>query len=189
MLFLTHLCVLSNINRGGLGHFAVLWAVALGAEVTVLSHSPSKAEDAKKLGAQHFVCTGDKDFHKPHQFEFDFIFNTATNWGDWEISNFFSMIKVNGTFHNVGMPDDEVSLKMQEFAVSGCYLGTSHIGNRQEMEAMLQLASKQNIKGWVETIQIGEEGCKEAVERVKNHDRVRYRFTLIGFDKVFGKRT
>jgi alcohol dehydrogenase (NADP+) len=86
------------------------------------------------------------------------------------------------------MPEEPVSMKMQDFAGNGCYLGTSHIGNRPEMEAMLQLASKQNIKSWVETIQISEEGCKEAVERVKKND-VHYRFTLVGFDKAFGKRT
>jgi alcohol dehydrogenase (NADP+) len=56
------------------------------------------------------------------------------------------------------------------------------------MEAMLELASKKEIKSWIETIKISEEGCKEAVERVKNGDRVRYRFTLIGYDEVFGKR-
>jgi alcohol dehydrogenase (NADP+) len=108
------------------------------------------------------------------------------------------------------MPDHGITLKLQDFASNGCYIGTNHIGeyseenqttewlvltplglkgNRSEMEAMLELASKQNIKSWVETIQISEEGCKEAVERVKNSDRVRYRFTLIGYDKVFGKRT
>ena len=54
---------------------------------------------------------------------------------------------------------------------------------------MFELASKQNIKSWVETIQISEEGCQEAVERVKKNDRVRYRLTLTGYDKAFGKRT
>ncbi len=57
------------------------------------------------------------------------------------------------------------------------------------MEEMLELASKQNIKSWVETLQLSEASCKEAVERVGNNDNVRYRLTLVGFDKVFGKRT
>jgi len=85
------------------------------------------------------------------------------------------------------MPDEPITLKLQDFASNGCYIGTSHIGNRQEMLDMLELASKQNIKSWVETIDISEEGCKEAVTRVKNN-KVRYRFTLVGYDKVFGKR-
>src|SRR4029453_7422950 len=37
---------------GGLGHMGVKSAAAMGAEVTVLSTSPSKEADAKKLGAQ-----------------------------------------------------------------------------------------------------------------------------------------
>lgn len=62
------------------------------------------------------------------------------------------------------------------------------MGNRPEMEEMLELASKQNIKTWVEEIDISEAGCKEAVERVKNN-KVHYRFTLVGYNKVFGERS
>jgi alcohol dehydrogenase (NADP+) len=61
------------------------------------------------------------------------------------------------------------------------------LGNRQEMEAMLKLASERGIKSWVETIKISADGCTQAVERVKNGD-VRYRFTLVGYDEAFGKR-
>jgi alcohol dehydrogenase (NADP+) len=172
-----------------LGHFGVLWAVALGAEVTVISHSPDKKDDALKMGAKNFICTKDKDWHKPHQFEFNILLNTSPSIMHFDLSQYFSVIKVNGHFHNVGMPEDSVELKMQQFASNGCYLGTSHIGNRPEMEAMFELASKQKIKSWVETIKISEAGCKEAVERMKKNDRVRYRFTLVGFDDAFGKRT
>jgi alcohol dehydrogenase (NADP+) len=76
----------------------------------------------------------------------------------------------------------------QDFVPNGCYMGASHIGNRPEMLEMLKLAADKNIKSWVETIDISEDGCKSAVERVKNGDNVRYRLTLTNFDKVFGKR-
>jgi alcohol dehydrogenase (NADP+) len=56
------------------------------------------------------------------------------------------------------------------------------------MEEMFELASKQNIKSWVQTIKLSEQGCKEAVERVYKNDNVRYRLTLVDFDDVFGKR-
>jgi len=175
------------VGLGGLGHFAVLWAAALGAEVYVLSHSPHKKEDALKLGAKHFIDTSKEDWHKDHAFKFDFLLNTADMTHKFDLSQYFSTIKVMGKFHNVGMPDEPIEVNLQAFASNGCYLGTSHIGNRPEMLAMLKLASEQNIKSWVETIDISEEGCKEAVERVKNN-KVHYRFTLTGFDKVFGKR-
>lgn len=48
------------VGLGGLGHYAVLFAAAMGAEVTVVSHSPKKKDDAKKLGAKHFVSTGEE---------------------------------------------------------------------------------------------------------------------------------
>merc|ERR1712113_925368 len=54
------------LGLGVLGHFAVMWAVALGAEVYVLSHSPSKKEDALKMGAKEFIVTGEENWHKPY---------------------------------------------------------------------------------------------------------------------------
>lgn len=77
----------------------------------------------------------------------------------------------------------------QAFAGNGCSLGASHIGNRQEMLSMLELASKQNIKSWVQTIPISADGCKEATTRLHNNVDVRYRLVLTDFDKEFGTRT
>jgi alcohol dehydrogenase (NADP+) len=63
------------VGIGGLGHFALMWAHALGAEVFAISHTKDKEEDAKKLGADHFIYSGDKDWAKPYAFKFDFILN------------------------------------------------------------------------------------------------------------------
>jgi len=52
---------------------------------------------------------------------------------------------------------------------------------------MLKLASEKNIKPVIQTLSISEKGCKEAVEKVKTND-VRYRFTLVDFDKAFPDR-
>lgn len=75
----------------------------------------------------------------------------------------------------------------QDFAPTGCYFGASHIGNRPEMLAMLDLASKQNIKSWIQTTDISEKGCAEAVQAVADN-KVRYRYVLTNYEKVFGKR-
>jgi len=176
------------IGLGGLGHFGILFAAALGAEVYAISHSPHKKEDALQLGAKHFIDTSRKDWHKPYAFTFDFIINTADATHKFNLSDYFSTLKVMGKFHNVGMPDHPIEkLMLQDFVANGCYLGTSHIGNRPEMLSMLELASKQNIKSWVQTVDISAEGCKEVVEKVAKGD-VRYRFTLVNYDKQFGKR-
>lgn len=101
---------------------------------------------------------------------------------------YLSTLRVMGRFHNCGLPDyDLPAMKAQTFMPNGSYIGASHIGNRPEMLAMLELASKQNIKSWVETVPISEEGCKKAVTGVKEN-KVRYRYTLTGYDEAFGKR-
>jgi len=177
------------VGLGGLGHFGLLWSVALGAETYVISHSEKKKEDALKMGAKDFITTNKEGWAEPWKFKFDFILNCADATDQFNLPDYFSTLKVNGTFHMVGFPDKPLQpLQAQAFAPNGCSLSASHIGNRPEMEEMLALAAKQNIKSWVETIDISEEGCKQAVERVYNNDNVRYRLTLTGFDKVFGKR-
>ena len=175
-------------HSGGLGHFALLWAKALGAEVYAISHSPSKKDDALKMGAKEFITTNEKGWNEPWKFKFDFILNTADALQHFNMADYFSTLKVMGKFHTVGFPDDPLPKMMaQDFAPNGCSFGASHIGNRPEMLAMFELADKQKIKSWVETIPISAEGCKEAVSRVADN-KVRYRFTLVDFDKEFGKR-
>jgi alcohol dehydrogenase (NADP+) len=156
--------------------------------VYALSHTPGKKDDALKLGAKEFINTTEKDWSEPWKFTFDFIVNCADATSKFNLSEYFGTLKVNGVFHNVGLPDEPLSaMSVGTFVPNGCYMGASHIGNRPEMLAMLELASKQNIKSWVQTIDISEEGCKEAVEKVYKND-VRYRYTLVNFDKQFGKR-
>lgn len=165
----------------------MLFAAALGAEVHVISHSPHKKDDSLKLGAKNFIVSGEKDWHKPYAFTFDFILNSADATDKFNMDDYFSTMKIGGKFHNVGLPDKPLSLMAQQFTGGMWYIGASHIGNRPEMQAMLKLASEKNIKSWVETIDISEKGCAEAVSRVNKND-IRYRFCLVGYDKVFGKR-
>lgn len=175
------------VGMGGLGHFAVLWAHALGAKVTVLSHTADKKEDALALGADEFVLTTEKDWHKPLAFTFNFILNCADMTNEFNLPDYMSTLAVNGHFHNVGLPDEPLpQMKAQDFAPNGTYIGGSHIGSRPEMFRMLELASKNNLKPYVTTIPVSEKGCHEAVTKLKVND-VRYRFTLTGFRDVFGK--
>ena len=173
---------------GGLGHFAILWANALGAEVYAISHSPDKEEDAKKLGAKEFIDSTKKDWAKPWAFTFDFILNSADMTNTFNMSEYMSTLNIGGVFHNVGLPDQPLpQIKAQDFSPNGAAISGSHIGNRVEALSMLKLASEKNIKPMIETIDVSEKGCKEAVERVNKND-VRYRFTLVNFDKAFESR-
>lgn len=173
---------------GGLGHFGILWAKALGAEVYALSHTESKEAEAKKLGADKFVYTGKKEWFNDYAFTFDFILNCSDMTNEMDIASIMSTLKVNGEFHNVGLPDAELpQIKAQAFTPNGAKMSGSHIGSRVEMMAMLKLAVEKKVHPMIETIDISEAGCKEAVEKVKVND-VRYRITLTGYDKVFGAR-
>ncbi|KAB8760582.1 hypothetical protein FH972_026574 [Carpinus fangiana] len=176
------------VGIGGLGHYAVLFAKALGAEVYVISHSPHKKDDAIKMEAKEFICSGDKNWSEKYKFTFDFILNCADATDRFNLEDYFSTMRIGGRFHCVGLPDAALpEMKTNLFVPGQYYMGASHIGNRPEMLAMLKLAADKNIKGWVEPIDISEVGCAEAVEKVYNN-KMRYRFTLTNFDKVFGER-
>jgi alcohol dehydrogenase (NADP+) len=70
------------IGLGGLGHFGVLWAKALGAEVWVISRSHGKEPDAKRMGADGFLATSDKNWNAEHELAFDTIICTANSFGE-----------------------------------------------------------------------------------------------------------
>jgi len=175
------------VGMGGLGHFAVMWANALGADVWVLSHTENKKQDALKLGAKHFVLTTDKDWAKPLAFKFDFVLNSADMTHKFNLPDYLSILKVNSTFHQVGLPDEALQLKPQMFMSNGSQLGVSHIGSRPEMFAMLKLAAEKQLHPIIQTLDVGEKGCAEAVQKVKDN-HVRYRYTLVNYDKAFPNR-
>ncbi|KAK3349283.1 alcohol dehydrogenase GroES-like domain-containing protein [Lasiosphaeria hispida] len=176
------------LGIGGLGHLGLQWASALGAETYALTHSPNKADDAKKLGAKEVIVTSDKDWAKPWAFKFDFILNCADATDSFDMKTYLSTLKVGGQFHMVGIPDKPLpEMATMMFTTNAAKLTGSHLGNRQEMEAMLKLAADKGIAPMVETLEISEAGCKEAVERVKE-SKVCYRLTLTGFEKAFGTK-
>ena len=170
---------------GGLGHFGILFASAMGAETYAISHSPHKESDAIKLGAKAFICTKDPRWAKKWRFRFDFILNTADMTNEFNLSEYMSTLAINGVFHNVGLPDKPLpAMRAQDFCPNGAAISGSHIGSRPEVLSMLKLVSDKKIESWVDTIDISEGGCKQAVEKVKAN-KVRYRVTLVGFDKAF----
>src|SRR3984893_14930853 len=93
---------LAVLGLGGLGHMGVKFGVAFGAEVTVLSTSPKKEADAKKLGAHHFVVTTDPAQVKAAKNSFDFILDTVSAEHDYNL--YLSLLKTNGVQICVGAP-------------------------------------------------------------------------------------
>lgn len=117
---------------------------------------------------------------------FDLIINTASSSDNFDLSQYLALLDVHSRFISVGLPEGSgQEVKTQSFMSNGCLIGASHLGSRKEVLAMLDLAVEKGVKSWVETIQIGEDGLKEALTRVHGND-VRYRFTLTGYEEVFG---
>lgn len=173
------------LGIGGLGHLAIQWSKALGAETYAMTHSPHKVEDAKKLGAQEVIVTTEEGWEKKYAYRFDMILNASDATHKMDLKQYMSTLKAGGDFHMVGLGDEPLpSLMPAHFTTNGARITGSHLGNHQEMVEMLQLAADKGVRPVVQTLDISEQGCKEAVERVQKGD-VHFRLTLTGFDKAF----
>jgi len=161
------------LGLGGLGHMGVKFAVAFGAEVTVLSTSPKKEADAKKLGAHHFVVTSDAAQVKAAAGSFDFILDTVSAEHDFNM--YLSMLKTNGSMVLVGLPS--AALQVQPFAIVNGRktLAGSSIGGIKETQEMLDYCAENNIVSDIELIDIKDITASYA--RMEKGD-VRYRFVI-----------
>lgn len=112
------------VGIGGLGHFAIQWANALGAEVYAMTRTKSKAEDAKKLGASHVILTGEENWCEPYKMKFDMILNTADAVDGFKLTDYLSTLRVHGKFWNVGIPDDPLpQIKAMDLTTNGAFIG------------------------------------------------------------------
>ena len=162
------------IGLGGLGHMGVKIAHAMGADVTVLSHSTKKLADAKRLGADHFHVTTDAATFEELQGTFDLIINTVSADIDWNL--YLKLLKVDGTMVLVGLPDKPVPPVDARSVIMGRHsLAGSLIGGIQETQEMLDFCGKHDIVSDIEVIAIQD--INTAYERVIKSD-VRYRFVI-----------
>jgi len=96
------------ISLGGLGHIGVKIAHALGAEVTVLSHSIQKQEEAKKMGADSFYAASDPNTFKKLRGYFDIIINTVSV--ELDSNKNLKLLALDGTMVIVGLPENETQI-------------------------------------------------------------------------------
>ncbi|ATL45872.1 hydroxyacid dehydrogenase [Chitinophaga caeni] len=161
------------LGLGGLGHMAVKFAVSLGAEVTMLSTSPSKEADAKRLGAHHFVVTKDKEQVKAQKRKFDFIIDTVSAPHDYNM--YLAMLDTNGVMICVGIPPEPVQFNGFALLGQNRTITGSSIGGIPETQEMLDYCGEHNIISDVEVININY--VNEAYDRVMKSD-VKYRFVI-----------
>jgi alcohol dehydrogenase (NADP+) len=161
------------IGFGGLGHMGVKIAHALGAQVTVLSHSLKKQEDAKRMGADQFYATSDQKTFEVLKGHFDLIVNTVSI--EIDLNQYLSLLGLDGTMVIVGLPEKEMSIGAFSLINARRSIAGSVIGGILETQEMLDFCNKHNISCDIELIPIQK--VNEAYQWVINSD-VRYRFVI-----------
>lgn len=158
---------------GGLGHMGVKIAVAMGAEVSVLSTSPSKEEDAKKLGAHKFLNIRDAEATAAAAGSFDLILDTISANHDYNA--YLALLGLEGVMVIVGVPSEPVPLNAFSLIGGNKVLAGSMIGGIPETQEMLDFCAKHGITSDIEMIKPDQ--IEQAYERTVKSD-VRYRFVI-----------
>jgi uncharacterized zinc-type alcohol dehydrogenase-like protein len=158
---------------GGLGHMGVKLARAMGADVTVLSHSAGKRDDALQMGAHHFHTLNDAGAFAALRGTFDLLINTVSAEIDWNA--YLSLLAVDGHMVMVGLPQQPVPVSAFALVGGRKSLAGSGIGGIAETQEMLDFCGQHNIVCDIE--RIGIQQVNEAWDRVVKND-VRFRFVI-----------
>jgi uncharacterized zinc-type alcohol dehydrogenase-like protein len=161
------------LGLGGLGHMGVKLAAAMGAEVTMLSHTPSKEKDAKRLGAHKFILTSDEAQVKSVMGYFDFILDTVS--ADHDYNFYLGLLRTSGVMVCVGAPSTPATVPAFNLILGRKSIAGSLIGGLPETQEMLDFCAAHNIVSDIELIRMDQ--INEAYERLLKSD-VKYRFVI-----------
>ena len=161
------------IGLGGLGHMAVKFAVAFGAEVTVLSTSPHKETDAKKLGAHQFLLTTDENQMASYKRYFNVLLDAVS--ANHNYTKYLDLLDIDGKLLVVGLPQEQPKVSPFSLITNRRSIIGSMIGGIKETQEMLDFCALHNIVSEVEVIPMS--AINEAYERMIKGD-VKYRFVI-----------
>ena len=161
------------VGLGGLGHMGLKLAHAMGAEVTLFTTSPNKAEDAMRLGAHHVVISKDPEAMAAQAKTFDFILDCVSAQHD--INAYLALLKRDGTLVQVGAPSEPLPVQAFSIIFPRRNFAGSLIGGIPETQEMLDFCAAHDIVSDIEVIQIDQ--INQAYERVISSD-VKYRFVI-----------
>jgi uncharacterized zinc-type alcohol dehydrogenase-like protein len=164
------------VGLGGLGHMGVKFAVSLGAEVTVISTSESKRQDALRMGAKHFVISKDPEQMKSVRNTFNMILDTVS--ADHDVAALLQLLAFEGVFCIVGAPAKPLQIPAFMLLTKPSIVCGSGVGGMKETQEMLDFCGKKQITCDVEMItEATPEILANAYERTLKSD-VRYRFVI-----------
>jgi uncharacterized zinc-type alcohol dehydrogenase-like protein len=161
------------VGLGGLGHMGVKFAHAMGAHTVMVTTSPHKAEDARKLGAEEVLISSDKEAMENQSGQFDFILNTIPV--NHRIDPYLDLLKVDGTMCVVGAVEPLDKVNAAQLMFGRKTLAGSIIGGIGETQEMLNFCAEKNIVSDVEIIAIDQ--INLAFERLIKSE-VKYRFVI-----------
>lgn len=161
------------MGLGGLGHMAVKLAAAMGAEVTVLSSSNKKKEDAHRLGAKSYAATSEQETFVKYNRSFDLIINTVS--APIDLGAHLQLLKRDGTMVLLGVPEKPEAISPFSLIGGRRSLAGSLIGGIKETQEMLDFCAEKGVMSDIELIPIQQ--INEAYERMLKGD-VRYRFVI-----------
>jgi uncharacterized zinc-type alcohol dehydrogenase-like protein len=152
------------VGIGGLGHLAIQFARAWGCEVTAMSSSSRKRDEALDLGAHHFIATRESDGLIHAAGTLDFILSTVSADLPW--NDYVAALKPQGTLSIVGVPESAICLSPFEMLYSEKKVSGGIPASRQETIQMLELAARTGIRPMVETFPVTD--INRAIGRVRN---------------------
>ena len=161
------------VGLGGLGHMGVKFADALGAHVVAFTTSPSKKEDALRLGADEVVISRNADEMQKQAGSFDFILDAVA--AEQDIGAYINLLRRDGNITLVGAPEKPLPVSAFGLIIGRRSLSGSPIGGIPETQEMLDFCGQHNIAADVEVIPIQK--VNEAYERLLRSD-VKYRFSI-----------
>lgn len=157
---------------GGLGHLAVKIAVALGADTSVISRSPDKADDARRLGAHALVVSTDQEQMADARDRFDVVIDTIS--APHDLGPYLRLVAMDGTLSHLGHLGP-VTVETIDLLVGRKKLSSAGSGGRPATTAMLDFCAEHDITADIELLPSAR--VNEALERLGRND-VRYRFVL-----------
>ncbi|KAI9291341.1 GroES-like protein [Neoconidiobolus thromboides FSU 785] len=162
------------IGVGGLGHLAIQFANKLGCEVYALSHSHSKEEDAKKLGAKHFIAYSNEEESKKVKNTLKYLIVTS-NSKDTQWDTFAEWMDLDGKIILLAAPESDITIRPFTLIAKNTSFGGSLIGSPCDIRKMLDFAAKHKVYPWIENYPMDK--CNEGVQLVRD-GKVRYRVVL-----------
>jgi uncharacterized zinc-type alcohol dehydrogenase-like protein len=160
------------VGIGGLGHLALQFASACGCEVTAFSSTPAKEEEARALGATHFINSNDTSQLQNAARSLDFILSVGHDL-DWNA--YLGTLRPNGKLCIIGIPANPINIEPFQLMFGQLSVCGSLIGGRSAIREMLEFAAHHNIKAKTEVMQMSE--VNEAIDKLKDN-KARYRIVL-----------